>query len=67
MTGGLIATCFGDEGLLDTIPRLDPDLYSVYLHGSSIEIGTAAVHESGAWTLNFRDGREYAGEGCIIV
>jgi len=57
----MVVTCFGVEGLLETIPRLKPDLYTVYLHGTGFDVATAAVHESGTWTLNFGDGREYAG------
>jgi hypothetical protein len=59
-----VVSCFGMAGLLDTIPRLDPELYSVDVlgpYGVPWETaGTAAVHESGKWTLNFSDGREYA-------
>jgi hypothetical protein len=58
-----VASCFGLAGLLDTIPRLDPELYSVDVlgpYGVPWETaGTAAVQKSGEWTLNLSDGREY--------
>jgi hypothetical protein len=66
MARGPIVSAFGLEGLLTTIPRLDPDLYTVreqgyvYEYGYESEVATAAVHPNGSWTLNFNDGREYS-------
>ena len=60
-SGCQVAACFGLEGLLETVPRLGPDLYTICLYGSRLDVATAAVHPSGAWSLNFSDGREYGG------
>jgi hypothetical protein len=55
-----VVTCFGLDGLLDALPRLEPNLYTVYPHDTGFDVATAAVHPSGAWTLSFGDGREYS-------
>ena len=58
-----VVTAFGLSGLLDNLPRLEPGLYTVYLHNTGWDVAAAAIHPSGAWTLSFGDGREFGGQG----
>lgn len=54
-----VCSAFGLQGVLDTIPQLEPDLYFVNRDG--VTIGTAARHPSGHWHLSLDDGREFGG------
>lgn len=55
----LVRSCLDLQDVLDTIPRLSPELYAVVVGERTI--GTAARHRSGDWTLTLDDGREFHG------
>jgi len=59
-----IASCFGLDGLRETIPLLDPGLYMIRIDWC--EVGTALRHEGGDWLIELMDGTR-AGPGYVIV
>jgi len=59
-----ICSCFGLEGLMRTLPRLEPSLYMI--RDGWAEVGTAGRSEDGNWWIDLIDGTQ-AGPGKVIV
>jgi hypothetical protein len=59
-----IASVFGFDGLRDTVPRLEPGLYSI-AEGRQ-EVGVVEFFTNGRWRILMHDGIT-AGPGYIIV
>ena len=60
-----LVTCFGFEGLPDTVPRLEPNLYSVLDERGRL-VGDATLAPDGEWWIEMTNGVK-AGPGYIIV
>lgn len=59
-----LCSCFGIDGLLATVPQLEPNLYQILIdHGA---VGAAARQESGNWWIDMVDGLK-AEPGQYIV
>ena len=59
-----LCSCFGLEGLMRTLPQLEPGLYMI--RDGWAEVGTAERHPNGGWLIELIDGTR-AGPGLIIV
>jgi hypothetical protein len=49
-----LCSCFGLEGLMRTLPQLEPGLYMI--RDGWAEVGTAGRSEDGNWWIDMLDG-----------
>jgi hypothetical protein len=61
-----LVACFGLDGLMDTLPRLEPNLYAVLDRRGRL-VGDATIAPDGEWWVELEGGTFKLGRGYTIV